>query len=663
MTVRERKAALLRLFMSSQMSDISDEAFARHLVMAGLGESSGFGTLARVLLEPWPGGFEELAADGVAIELGRGEYAPELVPVSALEVSSARLLRLRAAVTNGQWAEAVRIWEDLPVQERLYPEALMLGGYALWLNGEYLAGARLLELSVGKLFQEGAPDDPAYWTSYTLLTGDPPDYKARIVAAFGWSGLERYGAPWAFDSIEGPSRRLSLGVERGRRVAPVFRPLFDALLRRPVELGLSRLQQISEALFDLELVDDKPASAAEALEICAQIAFARARVDQALSFQLRAAKLRLPDCNPDRIWAAPILGLDDLRRESSICDIRETPERRQPFSAMPHVDGRPFTPPHTDIPSWIASFQDAEIVHGHVQGSVYSYLITQGRGLVLDGLNIHPGYHIGTAFGPFRALSPTGDVLVDLSAQKQCGPVLGSAVLIGGVNNYYHWLMEYLPKIGLWRKYGAPNEADRFVVHENVSDWIEETLLTLGIARGARLEISGRCTFRVSTLHVPSVVGTDFAVEFLRRSFLPRQIIPKRDRVIYVSRLDQPASRTRVASELELIRVLAQAGVEILIPSEMTFSQQVEAFAGASVVVGAHGAALTNIAFCPPGARVIEINNAVNQHYTFFSEIAKAAGLDFRRYVATASNPGDSAENAAAIVDPDAILRSISFGS
>jgi capsular polysaccharide biosynthesis protein len=38
-----------------------------------------------------------------------------------------------------------------------------------------------------------------------------------------------------------------------------------------------------------------------------------------------------------------------------------------------------------------------------------------------------------------------------------------------------------------------------------------------------------------------------------------------------------------------------------------TLRDTIETFARARVVVGAHGAALTNAMFCPPGAGVVEI--------------------------------------------------------
>ena len=39
----------------------------------------------------------------------------------------------------------------------------------------------------------------------------------------------------------------------------------------------------------------------------------------------------------------------------------------------------------------------------------------------------------------------------------------------------------------------------------------------------------------------------------------------------------------------------------------MSIPEQVELMSGASIVIGAHGAALSNLLFCPNGAAVIEI--------------------------------------------------------
>jgi capsular polysaccharide biosynthesis protein len=53
-------------------------------------------------------------------------------------------------------------------------------------------------------------------------------------------------------------------------------------------------------------------------------------------------------------------------------------------------------------------------------------------------------------------------------------------------------------------------------------------------------------------------------------------------------------------------------GFEIVVPGALTLTEQIRVFREASLVVGPHGAGLTNIVFCEPGTIVYEL---VPDHY------------------------------------------------
>ena len=59
---------------------------------------------------------------------------------------------------------------------------------------------------------------------------------------------------------------------------------------------------------------------------------------------------------------------------------------------------------------------------------------------------------------------------------------------------------------------------------------------------------------------------------------------------------------------------------------KLSIQEQAEIFGSADVVVGAHGAALTNLAFCQPGTRVVEL---FSPHYVnpCYRDLCVAAGL------------------------------------
>jgi capsular polysaccharide biosynthesis protein len=52
---------------------------------------------------------------------------------------------------------------------------------------------------------------------------------------------------------------------------------------------------------------------------------------------------------------------------------------------------------------------------------------------------------------------------------------------------------------------------------------------------------------------------------------------------------------------------LQREGFTVVIPGELPFADQVKLFAQAGVIVGIHGAGLTNLLWAPPGCTVIEL--------------------------------------------------------
>jgi capsular polysaccharide biosynthesis protein len=149
------------------------------------------------------------------------------------------------------------------------------------------------------------------------------------------------------------------------------------------------------------------------------------------------------------------------------------------------------------------------------------------------------------------------------------------------------------------------------------------------------------------------------ATAFLRQRFNTERQLDG-DRRIYVSRLDADPSRRRVYHEELLVAALQQAGFEILVPSEMSFQDQVDAFASATVIVGPHGAGMTNLAFAQKECLAVEIVNTHNRNYRFFSDIADAVGLRYARFLSGSERANFiEPENANSIVDPKRLLSFI----
>jgi capsular polysaccharide biosynthesis protein len=70
----------------------------------------------------------------------------------------------------------------------------------------------------------------------------------------------------------------------------------------------------------------------------------------------------------------------------------------------------------------------------------------------------------------------------------------------------------------------------------------------------------------------------------------------------------------------------------------LTWAEQINAFRGAKVVVGPHGAGLANLMFCRPGTTVVELFNRSYVNGLYW-RLAALRGLDYRPVVAEGAEP------------------------
>ena len=113
------------------------------------------------------------------------------------------------------------------------------------------------------------------------------------------------------------------------------------------------------------------------------------------------------------------------------------------------------------------------------------------------------------------------------------------------------------------------------------------------------------------------------AIENIRKA-ATEYIRPNGARKIFISR--KKASFSRIVNEAEVARLFNDNGYEIVCTEDLTYRQQVELFSSAACIVGASGAALTNVVYCNPGA---VFGCVIPKKYNFciYSSIAHMVGL------------------------------------
>ena len=92
---------------------------------------------------------------------------------------------------------------------------------------------------------------------------------------------------------------------------------------------------------------------------------------------------------------------------------------------------------------------------------------------------------------------------------------------------------------------------------------------------------------------------------------------------IYIDRTDSKFKHCKIQNDKEIFDFLKERGFSKYKVGELSFFEQIYLFNNAKIIVGAHGAAFTNLTFCKPDTNIIEIKPALhpNNQYKRISQI------------------------------------------
>lgn len=192
--------------------------------------------------------------------------------------------------------------------------------------------------------------------------------------------------------------------------------------------------------------------------------------------------------------------------------------------------------------------------------------------------------------------------------------ITGKVALLSGLAGhvYYHWMFDIIPRWELLRQSGIEfKDIDWFVVNSLSKPFQKETLRLLGIDPNKIIESDRTSHIQATELIVPSFPGyldwvPEGTIKFLRQAFLSQVSVAKTSKQkIYVSRAR--AKNRQLINEEEVSEFLTQEGFTTVFLEEMSFLEQVAVFVNASTIVAPHGSGLTNLVFCSPNTKVVEL--------------------------------------------------------
>ncbi len=291
------------------------------------------------------------------------------------------------------------------------------------------------------------------------------------------------------------------------------------------------------------------------------------------------------------------------------------------------------TPAKSACPLYFARLSDGVVA---VPPATRRCYLLSGRGeLVADSVDDSPNV--------YRRAVKDWARLAEIDAEPATNP--REVMLVAGQRNgYWHWWVDILPRIWLLEACGpASTGAMPLVFPAFASQFQSESLDALGLSARVEHIAPGLSRFKSVTFtpgltaggsRFPSNRLYDYA-RWLRATLTPQGAAgggPARR--IFVSRAD--AASRRIANEAEIATLLQKHGFEVVECARMSVPEQIAAFADAAIVVGAHGAGLTNLLFSRAGTHVVEIfASTAAQEVSNYRVLASHLGLTYSRMLGT----------------------------
>jgi len=208
------------------------------------------------------------------------------------------------------------------------------------------------------------------------------------------------------------------------------------------------------------------------------------------------------------------------------------------------------------------------------------------------------------------------------------------AILLSGghPDNYYHWMFEVLPRVLLLEQHGVALDRCTVLAPQGTA-FQRESLSALGFAASKIRALTGDEAIPVGLLHCTlppfsSVIPREEVCRWLGRR-LGHAAGGQRRLLLHRRR-----GKRSIANFDEMVAALAPEGFEVIVAEKLTVAEQIETFASAECVIAPHGAGLSNLVFCRPGTRVIEIISA-DYRTRLYGDIAADCGLCYSAIEAT----------------------------
>lgn len=319
------------------------------------------------------------------------------------------------------------------------------------------------------------------------------------------------------------------------------------------------------------------------------------------------------------------------------------------------------------FPSNVFQFQDPQVYGENVSKELRQVQIEEQRVFRYSKVTIGQGFQIhkddslilydksadpriGIVAGLWKSYTSIGNELENICLYRHTYKAethYQAGILLSGraTGNYYHWLIEYLPRILNLEKSNIPLSTP-LIVKENLPQQFYAALNMINPGYPIlRVSLEDHL-ISVEDLYVPSMhsfLPDDFTspfwtgggmssghLQYARAKVLEHvNLTPKFPKKIYLKR-----SGTRSLENTEEIeKELARKGFTFFRTESLTFEEQVNLFYNAEIIIGAGGAAFANVLFVNPKCQIICMVSEHNKEFCIFSNLAKIQGASYMNLV------------------------------
>lgn len=197
-------------------------------------------------------------------------------------------------------------------------------------------------------------------------------------------------------------------------------------------------------------------------------------------------------------------------------------------------------------------------------------------------------------------------------------------------DNYYHWFAEVIPRLYAARINGYNAPVILPAKYRNIQ-FVQHTLNIL--QSEPPIYIQPKKSLKIKQLMVATHLGlpgiSNDDIMFNLATFLREglSIGPTKGKRIYVSR--SQSKMRNILNEEQLLPVLKKFDFQVVHFENLSFEKQVELAGSSSIIMGPHGAGLTNMLFMPEGSKVIEIHPASSKINACFFALCSALKHDY----------------------------------